>query len=305
VVASRSDPRDPDLPTLSEFDENDPDGLGRIVAGPNAGQVRPGLRASRVDGVTPVACGVLKPQLCENVRGLLGGIGTGNDSLRAGGNGAFGRRDFAWHSSGEIVLQYQKRNILGFAFDVSEDRTKTNWGVEATWVSAQPFLDNEEPDGVTKSDTLNLTVSIDRPTFVNFLNPNRTLLFNSQWFFQYVTDYRDGFPSNGPLNVLTTFTVFTGFYHDRLLLLYTGVYDFRSSSGAVLPQVTYRFTENLSAAVGANFFFGRQQLVDSPVAELRAGLNRTGDDAYRDAAENGLSPLRDRDEIYLTLRYTF
>jgi hypothetical protein len=258
-----------------------------------------------VDGVTTVACGILKPQLCETVRGLLGGVGAGRDDVRAGGNGAFGRRDLAWHSSGEIVLKYEKRNILGFAFDVAEDRTKTNWGVEATWVSGQPFIDNDEPDGVSKSDTFNLTVSVDRPTFINFLNPNRTFLFNSQWFVQYVPDHQSGYTTNGPLNVLATFTIFTGYHQDRLLLFYTGVYDFRSSSGAVLPQLVYRFTENLSATVGANFFFGRQQFVDSAISELRAGLNRTGENAYEDAAENGLSALRDRDEIYMTLRYTF
>jgi hypothetical protein len=305
LLTSRSDARDPNLPTLSEFDPGDPTGLGIITTGPNATQIRPGLTPDQVDGVTPVACGILKPQLCENVRGFLSGVGAGRNDVRAGGNGAFGRRDFAWHSSGELVLQYEKRNILGFAFDFSEDRTKTNWGVEATWVAGQPFLDNDEHDGLTKSDTYNLTVSVDRPTFINFLNPNRTFLFNSQWFFQYIEGYRSGFTTNGPVNVLATFTIFTGYHQDRLLLFYTGVYDFRSNSGALLPQVIYRFSENFSATVGANFFFGRQQLVDSPISELRAGLNRTGEHAYQDAQENGLAVLRDRDEIYMTLRYTF
>ena len=305
ILVGRSDPRDPNLPTLAEFDPSDPLGLGRINAGPNSGQVRPGLRESDVDGVTPVACGLLKPQLCQNVQALLAGIGAGNKTIRAGGNGIYGRRDLAWHSSGELVLHYEKRNILGFAFDVSEDRTKTNWGVEATWVSSQPFLDNDEPDGVSRSDTLNLTISVDRPTFVNFLNPNRTLLFNTQWFFQYITDYGDAYHVNGPLNVLATFTVFTGYHQDRLLLFYTGVYDFRSNSGAVLPQVVYRFNENFSATVGANFFFGREQFVDSAVSELRAGMNRVGKHAYQDSVENALAVLRDRDEIYMLLRYTF
>ncbi|MEB2343605.1 MAG: hypothetical protein OZ948_02565, partial [Deltaproteobacteria bacterium] len=72
-----------------------------------------------------------------------------------------------------------------------------------------------------------------------------------------------------------------------------------------LPQVVYRFNESFSATVGANFFFGREQFVNSPISELRAGQNRTGDHAYEEAAENGLAVLRDRDEIYLTLRYTF
>jgi hypothetical protein len=72
-----------------------------------------------------------------------------------------------------------------------------------------------------------------------------------------------------------------------------------------MPQMIYRFTENFSASIGVNFFFGRQQFVDSAITELRAGLNRTGRHAYKDAVENGLSVLRERDEVYATLRYTF
>ena len=33
----------------------------------------------------------------------------------------------------------------------------------------------------------------------------------------------------------------------------------RSNSGAALPDVTYRFTENFSASFGLAGFFGRQQ----------------------------------------------
>jgi hypothetical protein len=306
---SRSDPRDPANPALSEFAENDANGDLFIDAGfPGAGtiQLRPGVSPKVVPVLdNPVACGLLKPQLCENVRNFLLAAGAGRNLVRAGGNGDFGRRDFAWHSSGELVLHYEKRNIFGVAFDFAEDRSKTNWGVEATWVESQPFFDNNEFDNITRSDTLNVTISADRPTFVNFLNPNRTFLFNTQWFFQYITNYEGSFLSQGPFNALATFTIFTGYHQDRLLLFYTGVYDFGSSSGGVLPQLIYRFTENFSATIGMNFFFGRQEYVDSAVSELRAGLNRTGRHAYKDAVENGLSPLRERDEIYTTLRYTF
>jgi hypothetical protein len=195
--------------------------------------------------------------------------------------------------------------VLGLAFDFAEDRTKTNWGVEATWVESQPFLDNDDRDGVARADTFNVTISADRPTFINFLNPNRTFLFNTQWFVQYISGYQNGFTAKGPLNVLATFTIFTGYHQDRLLIFTTAVYDFASRSGGMLPQVVYRFTENLSATVGANFFFGDVDLVDSPVNELRAAFNRTGSHAYEDPVENGVAPLRDRDEVYLTIRYTF
>jgi hypothetical protein len=78
-----------------------------------------------------------------------------------------------------------------------------------------------------------------------------------------------------------------------------------SGSGALLPSITYRFTESFSASVGVNVFFGHEQLRQAPINEIRPGLNRTGHDAYMDAVVNGLSALRERDELNLTIRYTF
>ena len=300
-------PKNPSVPpSLSEFDIYDPYGLG--IEPPNSpwvGQTRPGVDPNAVDGETAVACGFYKPQLCDNIRGFLSSIGASRNSVRAAGNPIYGRRNFVWHSGGELVLDYNKRNVFGFAFDFDEDITKSNWGVEATWVAKQAFVNNDEYDGISDKDTINLTVSVDRPTFINFLNPGRTFFFNSQWFFQYITDYGKAFYANGPLNVLATFTAFTGYYQDRLMLSTTAVYDFNSNSGALLPSVSYRFTESFSATVGVNVFWGHQQLRDSAINEIRPGLNRTGHHAYKDGVDNGLAAVRQRDEVNLTIRYTF
>jgi len=298
-------PVNPDLPTIAEFDPNDPYGTGIIQAGPYAGQVRPGVDPNQVGGANAAACGFYKPQLCHAVSDFLAGLGVSRNSVRAAGNGEFGRRDFAWQSGGELLLGYEKHNVLGFAFDFAEDHTKSNWGVEASWVNRQPFIDDNAFDGISYSPTYNLTVSVDRPTFINFLNQNRTFFFNSQWFFQYIPDYHKSYTNNGPVNVLATFTILTGYHQDRLMLQYTWVYDFLSSSGAFLPQVTYRFTEAFSASVGVNLFFGREQFKVGPINEIRPALNRVGSHAYDTAVENGLSVLRTHDEIFTTLRYTF
>jgi len=104
--------------------------------------------------------------------------------------------------------------------------------------------------------------------------------------------------------VLATLTMFTGYFQDRLMFFNTFVYDVNSVSGAVLPSISYRFTESFSVTLGSNIFFGRQQLRDSAINEIRP-LNRTGSDAYKDPVENGLAPLRERDEVYAQIRYTF
>jgi hypothetical protein len=263
------------------------------------------LDASNPFSNAPNQCSFLQPQYCSNVKSFYSISGAQRNSIRAGGNGEFGRRDFVWHSGGEGVLQYQKRNVFGISADFAEDVTKSNWGVEASWIANNPYTDNDSFAGVNHSDTVNLTVSVDRPTFINFLNPGRTFFFNSQVFFQYITNYNAGFTVNGPFNMLGTFTIQTGYFQDRLLPGVTFVYDLNSNSGAMLPQITYRFTENFSASVGMNFFFGRWETTDMAIAPLGTVGAEVGSLAYRDGIENGLAVVRERDEAYLRIRYTF
>jgi hypothetical protein len=139
---------------------------------------------------------------------------------------------------------------------------------------------------------------------VNFLNANRTFFVNSQVFIQYVDGYRKSFPSNGPWNFLATLTVATGYFQDRLLPTATFVYDKRSNSGALLPQLTYRFTENFSATFGVAGFWGRVERKTMSLVPPASG-NRVTPSAYFDYVENGLSVVRDRDEAYLRIKYTF
>jgi hypothetical protein len=254
----------------------------------------------------PNRCSLASPQYCRNVKGFFAVAGLGRDDVRAGGSKRFGRLDFIWHSGGELVLEYARRNVFGFSADFAEDVTKTNWGLEFTWFSDLPFVNNDNFLNVSDSQTLNLTISVDRPTFINFLNANRTFFINTQWFFQYLTDYQGGgFTSNGPLNVLFTVAVFTGYYQDRLNPQWVFVYDFGSRSGGLLPTLNYRFTENFSLTIGFNYFFGRGQLKSMPVRGFAPASLRAGDNRYRDGVENVLSVIRHRDEVFFRLRYTF
>ena len=256
---------------------------------------------------SPGRCSYATPQFCTNVRGFLSAAGVRRNVVRAGGEigNRFGRRTFAWHGGGEAVLTYEKRNVLGLAMDFGEDVTKTNWGVEFTWIEDQPFSDNNSLNGVTRSDAYNLTVSVDRPTFINFLNPNRTFFFNTQWFFGYRPSAGKGFTRPNKWNALFTFAMFTGYFQDRVNPQLVTVYDFNSQSGGVLPSFQYRFTESFSVTVGMLYFFGRTELERMPVNELGPPVNRVGKDAYRVGVDNALSQIRKRDEVFMRIRWTF
>ena len=95
-----------------------------------------------------------------------------------------------------------RRNILGFSMDFAEDLTKTNWGIEFTWVDGLHLADNDSTSGLDKTDSYRLTISVDRPTFVNFLNANRTFFFNTQWFFEYEPSYHRGYLNDGAWDIV-------------------------------------------------------------------------------------------------------
>ena len=248
-------------------------------------------------------CSLRQPQYCSFVSGLASQARNTSSSIRAGGNGKFGRRNFVWQSIGDLALRYQKRNILGFSMDFAEDTTKSSWGFEFTWVDDSLTADNNEYDGLSSVDEYNLTLSVDRPTFINFLNANRTFLINTQLFTAYLGGYREGMPREGPWTFLWLLNVQTGYFQDRFLVSAVTVWDLRSHSGAFLPNVQYRLTENLSVTVGANVFTGRFSSRDMGINQFSA----FDEDNLKDTVyvENGISPVRDLDGFFARIRYTF
>jgi hypothetical protein len=250
-------------------------------------------------------CSFITPQNCKIIQSLFALAGVQHRAVKAGGSGNFGRRTFIWHSGGEIIAKFDRRNVLGFAVDFAEDVTKSNWGIEFTWVEGLRVSDYDKWEGLSKVNDFDLTISIDRPTFIHFLNPNHTFFLNTQWFIKFRDGYRKSMPANGPVNVLGLVFIQTGYFQDRLLPALTGVYDFMSGSGAALPQLTFRYTENFSIVVGANMFMGKEQIHEMPLAGIGPVSNQRGEYAYKVGVENGIAALRDRDEVFMKLRYTF
>ncbi|CAG1006367.1 hypothetical protein MYXO_03469 [Myxococcaceae bacterium] len=250
-------------------------------------------------------CDPMNPITCDFVTAFFEAAGVQRPEEVAGGNGRYGRRDFVWLSGGEGALRYRKRNVLGLSADFAEDVTKTNWGVELTFVNDDAFENTMEPEGFEVADAYNLVISVDRPTFVNFLNPGRTFLVNMQWFLGWVPDYRGQgvFTTNGPFTELGTLSILTGYYQDRLLPSVTVVHDVGSNSGAILGQVTYRFSDAFSATIGVSNFYGQPQWGRIPLRQL--GLQNNGGTFEQRLRFNGLAAVSERDEVSLVVRYTF
>jgi hypothetical protein len=250
------------------------------------------------------------PVFCRNVAQLLDTTAQSLPIRRAGGDGRYGRRDFRWQGGREVVLDYQKRNVLGFAVDFAEDTTKTSWGVEFSWMANKLFADSLEYDGLSPSDELVLSVSVDRPTFFNFLNPNRSFFLNLQTFLRYLPDYQGGRAhddgmygaAGAALTGNVAFTVFTGYFQDRLSPRVTLLYAPWESQGAVIAGLSYRWTDSFSTSIGYTQFFGhvyKQQGAYYPIAQYRSVADYVG------PVTRGLAPVLYRDQAELRIRYAW
>jgi len=242
---------------------------------------------------------------CEFVPAIFEASAVQRPERRAGGNGRYGRRDFTWLAGSPAKLFYERRNVFSTSVDFTEDFTKTSWGIDFTWIEDQPYQNTRADRGFSLEDNLNLVVSVDRPTFVNFLNANRTIFFNAQFFMSYIPNYqrRDTFLVDGPFSLLATLTAFTGFYQDRLMTFMTLVHEVESNSGGQIMALTYRYSESFSVSVGLSAFYGepsRQRVHPRSPATRFHAFDFTQRTNFR-----GVSAISERDEIFVSIRKTF
>jgi hypothetical protein len=172
------------------------------------------------------------------------------------------------------------------------------------------FANTFEYDGLSQSDEMVLSISVDRPTFFNFLNPNRSFFMNLQMFVRYLPNYEGGqrnydgmYGSAG--NDITgniVFTFFTGYFQDRLAPRVSILYAPWESQGAVITGLSYRWNDAFSTSIGYTQFFGhiyKQQGPYFPISQYGA----TED--YYGPVTRGVAPVLYRDQAELRIRYTW
>jgi len=251
------------------------------------------------------------PVFCKSIAGIVGGTTQTLPIRKAGGDGFYGRRDFLWQSGRQDDLRYQKKNVFGFGLDFAEDVTKTSWGIEFSWMARKLFANSTTFSGLSQSDELVLSVSVDRPTFFNFLNPNRSFFMNLQMFVRYLPNYQGGklnkdglYGSAGnPFSGNIVFTFFTGYFQDRLAPRVSILYAPLESQAAIITGISYRWNDAFSTTLGYSSFFGhvyQQQGSYFPIAQYTSPEQMQGSVLGR-----GVAPVLNRDQAELRFRYTW
>ncbi len=163
-------------------------------------------------------------------------------------------------------IHFPEVHLVGASADFYLDKIKSAMRVEFAYTDGEEFADTSKERLFSESDVIRWVVGWDRPTYIRFLNPNRTFLLSAQVFGQHLIDHeRFTNPFSGGKigfqdwdhNLIATF-LFQGFYmNDRLQPRLIQAYDVRGQAYVVSPGIDWLINDNWRLVFAANLKFGR------------------------------------------------
>jgi len=222
---------------------------------------------------------------------------------------------------GQVEFEYDKVNTLGLAVDYFDDWTGIVFRLESSWSKDVPVTNTNDLDWLDSSDFVQFALGMDRPTFIKFLNPTRTFFISSQIFHTYWLDHEgdnnDGFFTDRH-NWILTFFIQGNYLRDRLTPQAFVVWEEASGAWVSGIQAQWLFTNNWSIVGGINAIWGTPT-EDSHAIGPFTGFTLNRVDAAGSAApgghtnptnvnglaQEGIASLRNRDELFVRLRYSF
>lgn len=163
-------------------------------------------------------------------------------------------------------LVYPRVSLLGGSADFQIPDANLAVRLEAALTHGEEFGNSAQASGYSKNRVFRSVIGLDRPTIIPWINEAEATLFSAQLFYQHIFDHelRDG--PYGKVGIVDWENNFTGTLLIRASLMNARLNpqvvfarDFKAHAFAVAPAVSYRYSDNLSFNVGANFKFRADQ----------------------------------------------
>jgi len=171
----------------------------------------------------------------------------------------FGSIALPWTAS-EAVLEYPRVLTLGASADYQIPGIDTILRVEVAGELDRKINNTLKLDGVDSSDVFLAVVGLDRPTYIPFLNRNRTAFLTFQTFFEHIVDYEEGGRSTGMVpyedSIVSTFQMQNFWRNDSIILTNLVAYDWMAQALIWGPKLRWIMTNNIFFDIGVNMLWG-------------------------------------------------
>jgi hypothetical protein len=155
---------------------------------------------------------------------------------------------------------YPRVNLVGGSLDFQIEAAAAAVRVEAALTEGEEFANTLRPQLYSENNVFRAVVGVDRPTFIDWINPRRTTLISGQLFLQHILDHEveqkplglAGMP-DWETNAIGTLLIKAFLANDRVSPTLILAHDVRAKATAVAPSLEWLVTDNLKLVFGANF----------------------------------------------------
>ena len=156
-------------------------------------------------------------------------------------------------------MVFPRVNLIGGSMDFQWMAADAAVRVEAALTNGEEFPNTLKPELYSKNKVWRSVIGIDRPTFIPFINPNRTTLISAQLFYQHIFNHQLEQGQFGPVgmpdwkdNVIGTLLIKAFLANDRVSPQLLMAYDVRAKALVVSPQIDWIISNKLKLSFGAN-----------------------------------------------------
>jgi hypothetical protein len=218
-------------------------------------------------------------------------------------------------AGGQTDVTYKQAHTLGLSFDYFEDWSGTVWRIESSWTFDELVNNTRSVDWVDTSDVMRWSVGIDRPTFIKWLNKDRTFFLSLQlfdtWYWDHEGDKHTGYLTDEH-NFITTFFFIGNYMRDKLKPVGFYVWEEAANSHVAGLNLEWLIDNHWSIKGGFHTIWEGDENTRHDTGPFTNFIN-LGPDFRQDPfvssvfgpARQGIGALRNYDEVFFELKYQF
>ena len=218
-------------------------------------------------------------------------------------------------AGGQTSVVYDQSHTLGLSFDYFEAWSGTVWRVESSWTFDELVTNTQSVDWVDNSDVMRWSIGIDRPTFLKWLNKDRTFFLSMQmfdtWYWDHEGTKHTGYASDEH-NFITTFFFIGNYMRDKLKPIGFYVWEEASNSHVAGFNTEWLIDNHWSIKGGFHLIWEGDENTThdtGPFTNFITATKGFNQDPYVSSvlgpARQGIGALRNYDEIFFELKYQF
>ena len=157
-------------------------------------------------------------------------------------------------------MHFPRVNLIGGSMDFEWEAANAALRLEAALTDGEEFANTLRPRLYSENNVFRSVIGFDRPTFVPWINPNRTTLFSAQLFYQHIFKHEEEQRAGGKAgmpdwkdNVVATLLIKAFLSGDRISPQLITAYDVRAKALVTSPQIDWVFSDKLKFTFGGNF----------------------------------------------------